>query len=248
MASREPAPFFQLRPLTRRERVLLVATVLLMWAVGFVFWIYQPFTERVTVLKKQMEDERAKLESARAILHQLDAIETKIAELTASMEELDLLVPGDNRAANFLYSCWEWEGLTGAKVLSMTFQAPKEGQGYEEYVVNFSVAGTYEAQVKFLARIEDMNRLVRVDSVSLLPVDPFGSSNEGGSGQGSTEGGDGTAGGGAGSLLPTSDIVTAEYSVHLFVDPAKAAAAAQEAPGEGLIFTLRVGRKTPFLP
>lgn len=256
MGSPEPTPGgLRVRPLTAREKTLIIFAFLLIYAVGFVFWIYRPFTEKIADLRVQLAEERSKLENARTVLHRLEDIEARIAELTKEMQQLDLMVPGDNRVPEFLYACWQWERATGARVRDMTFGAVAATGSYEEYSVNFTVVGTYEAQVGFLARLEGMNRLVRVDSVRLLPQDTSSGGEAGGQGAGGGQAGAGgsTGGttGGAGTGTPshaTADVVTANYVVHLFVDPGKAAQVAQEIPGKDLIFTLPVGRRTPFLP
>lgn len=229
------------RPLTARERSLLIVAFLILYSVGFAFWVYQPFTERIAALELQLAEERSKLENARTILHRLDEIEARITALSTEMEELDVLVPGDNRVAHFLYYCWQWERASGARVRNIIFADPGEVKNFVEYQVDFTVVGTYEAQVNFLAQLEGMDRLVRVDRVILVPQDlTAGDETEGdGSDSGS---------GGLVSSLPSTDIVTSRYVVHLFVDPMKAPEAATEPPGEGLTFTLPVGRRTPFLP
>jgi len=220
VASPEPAPtgFFRMRPLTSRERLVLIVLFLVLYVVGFVILVYRPFTERVSVLETELAAETTKLETARAILHRLDEIETTIETLTTRMAALDRLVPGDNRAAHFLYYCWEWERKSGAKVREMVFQPPAEVGSFQEYLVTFTVTGSYQAHVEFLANIEAMDRLVRVDSMTLEPDEDAGGS------------------------------VTAHYAVHLFVDPGKAEEAAQETPGEGLGFDLDTGRDDPFIP
>lgn len=240
MASPEPAKSpFRFRPLTGRERMLLIVTFLILYGVAFYFWVYQPFTAQIADLRAKYNEERAKLMSAQAIFHRLSEINAKITELNEKLAEFDLLVPGDNRAAHFLYACGQWERTTGARVRRMTFEAPKDTGGYQEYTVQFRVVGTYAAQVKFLAELEGMSRLVRVDSVALFPEDLDA---------GAASGEAGTSGTGPASEFATTDVVTADYTVHLFVDPGKAAQAAEETPGEGLTFTLPEGRGTPFLP
>lgn len=226
MASPEPGRgFLSLRPLSPRERLLIILTFLILYGVGFTYWIYLPYTEEVARLQTQLDKERVKLEAARAVLHRLDEIEERIEVLTAEMERLDLLVPGDDRAAHFLYHCWEWERATGARVAEMVFSAPESVGGYEEYTVRFTVVGTYEAQVGFLSRLEGMDRLVRVDAVRVVPEDAPGVFRS-----------------------PSGDIVTTYYTVYLFADPSKTAQAAQELSDEELTFTLPVGRRNPFRP
>jgi len=226
-AENETPRFLQLRPLSPRERLLLVVMFVILYAVGFFFLVYQPYTERIGELRAKLAQEKAKLESARAVLHDLEEIEAKIAELNAELERLNQLVPGDKRVAHFLYYVGQWEKLTGARVHSMQFSQPAAVGKYQEFTVSFTVVGTYTAQVKFLAQLESMNRLVRVDSVSIMPEVPEG------------EGGTGT---------PPPDMTAAAYVVHLFVDPGKAAQAAAEEPGAGLVFTLPEGRTSPFRP
>jgi Tfp pilus assembly protein PilO len=223
-----------MRALTGRERTLLIVAILILYAAGFVFWVYLPYTERIEVLRAELAREEAKLEAARAVLHRMPDIEARIAALSTEMKEFDLLIPGDNRVPHFLYYCWQWERATGARIRNMTFPDPLKIGSYEEIAVALTVVGTYESHVGFLASIEGMDRLVRVDSVRLLPRDLTQETT--------------TTGGTDGAVYPTADIVTANYVVHLFVDPAKAAQAAQEEPGEGLRFTLPVGRRTVFLP
>jgi len=227
------------RPLTGREQVVLVVLFLILYAVAFGLWVYRPFTETISDLRDRLTVEREKLMAAQAIFHRLDDINARIAELNAAVAELDLLVPGNSRQAHFLYACGQWERLTGARVREMVFTAPSDIGGYEEYMVTFTVVGSYTAQVKFLAELEGMDRLVRVDNVSLLPTDAT---------QAGTGGGEDGGGAGGGQQYATADVVTARYVVHLFVDPSKAAQAAAESPGEGLTFTLSEGRSTPFIP
>jgi len=236
VASPEPrSGIVRFRPLTGREQGVLVVLFLILYAIAFGLWVYRPFTETISDLRDRLRAEREKLMAAQAIFHRLDEINARIAELNAAMAELDLLVPGSNRQAHFLYACGQWERLTGARVREMVFVAPSDIGGYEEYMVTFTVVGSYTAQVKFLAQLEGMDRLVRVDKVSLLPTDI----TQGGTGSGGEEGG---------QQYATTDVVTAQYVVHLFVDPSKAAQAAAEPPGEGLTFTLSEGRSTPFIP
>ncbi len=248
MASPEPTStpgLFKMRPLSGRERTLLIVAFLVLYGVAFYFWVYQPFTEQISGLRVKLEEERTKLVAAQAIFHRLEEINAKIAELEAKMKELDLLVPGNNRAAHFIYACGQWERSTGAKVRDMVFEAPQDTGGYFEYMVKFRVVGTYASQVKFLSKLEAMDRLVRVDNVSLVPEDTELESASGGGGEaGAAEGA---------SPVPSpefavSDVVTADYTVHLFVDPSKAAEAAKEEPGAGLDLDLPEGRITPFLP
>lgn len=229
-----------MRPLTGRERVLLLVAFVIIYAVGFVFLIYQPYTERVSALGTTLKRKQDDLGAAMAIFHRLEEINARIDELSREMSGLDLLVPGDNRAAHFLYACGQWERTTGARVTEMVFNSPVATGDFEEYKVNFSVLGSYTAQVSFLANLESMNRLVRVDSVTLEPAEATTPTEPGeGEETGETP---------TGSAHATTDVVTARYSVHLFVDPSKAAIAAEEEPGAGLTFTLSEGRRTPFLP
>jgi Tfp pilus assembly protein PilO len=244
MASPEPKQgggFLRTRPLSGRERTLLIVGFIAVYAVGFVFLVYQPYTERIAALERTLKQEQDELSAAMAIFHRLDEINARIDELNAQMANLDLLVPGSNRTAHFLYACGQWERQTGARVVDIIFNLPLTTGEYEEYTVNFTVIGTFTAQVGFLARLEGMSRLVRVDSVTLDPQDATAPVDPGG-------GTPGDGGGGSGGTVATTDITTARYVVHLFVDPAKAAAAAQEQPGAGLNFTLDEGRRTPFLP
>ncbi len=254
VASPEPSQaqsFLKMRPLSGRERALLLVLFVILYGVGFYFLVYAPFTERVSALQKTLDEKQGQLETAMAIFHRLDDINSRIAVLTTEMERLDRLVPGDNRAAQFLYSCGQWERQTGAKVRSMAFSPATTTEGYEEYVVQFMVVGTYSAQVNFLASLEGMGRLVRVDSVTVVPNDTTagGGGTVPPSGEGGTEaGGEGTTPPPTGPTYPTTDATTAKYVVHLFVDPSKAAAAAAEEPGQGLTFTLSEGRANPFRP
>ncbi len=218
------------RGLSARERTLLVVAFLVLYSVAFIFIVYQPYTERIGQLRTELAKERDKLEAARSVYHRLRDIEARISELSEEMANLDLLVPGDNRVAHFLYYCWQWERETGARVRNLTFADPVTAGAYQEHEIRFTVHGPYQAQVAFLARLEGMNRLVRVDSVRLLPLEVTKTGSD------------------AAATYAMTDMIVADYRVHLFVDPGKAAQAAQEEPGAGLEFTLPIGRRTPFLP
>ena len=143
MGSPEPAQSaLRMRPLRGVERTLLVVAFFILYAVGFYFWVYQPFTQRIAVLRAELVREEARLEAARAVLHSMPEIETRIATLAEDMEEFDLLVPGDSRVPHFLYYCWQWERATGARVRSITFADPALIGAFEEIAVAFTVVGT----------------------------------------------------------------------------------------------------------
>ncbi len=244
MASPQPVSnFFKMPQLSGRLRVALIVLFLVGYAAGFFFLVYQPYTKRVTELQAQHAESEQRLEAARAVLRRLDEINARIDELNAELATFNTLIPGDNRAAHFLYWCGWWERTTGARVQEMVFNPPTLQGDYQEYTVDFTVAGTYSDQVEFLAKIEAMPRLVRVDSMNLVPEDLVV-----GVDTGSSDGAGALPGDGTGLVVATTDRTLARYVVHLFVDPSRAAEAAAETPGAGLDLTLSEGRTTPFLP
>jgi len=244
VASPQPVSnFFKMPQMSGRLRVALIVLFLVGYAAGFVFLVYQPYTKRVAELQAQHAEAEQKLEAARSVLKRLDEINARIDELNTELASFNTLIPGDNRAAHFLYWCGWWERTTGARVQEMVFNPPTLQGDYQEYTVDFTVLGTYFDQVEFLAKIEAMPRLVRVDSMNLAPEDLVAEGDTG-----TPDGAGALPGDGAGLVVATTDRTLASYVVHLFVDPSRAAEAAAETPGAGLDLTLPEGRATPFLP
>jgi Tfp pilus assembly protein PilO len=244
VASPQPVSnFFKMPQISGRLRVALIFLFLIGYAAGFVFLVYQPYTKRVAELQARHVESERKLEAARSVLKRLDEINARIDELNRELESYNTMIPGDNRAAHFLYWCGWWERTTGARVQEMVFNPPTLQGEYQEFTVNFTVAGTYSDQVEFLAKIESMPRLVRVDSMSLVPEDLAAEGDSGG-----TDGAGALPGDGTGVVVATTDRTLARYVVHLFVDPSRADEAAAETPGAGLDLNLSEGRTTPFLP
>lgn len=239
-------------PLNDRTRLALVAVLLIALAVGLVAWVYRPLVARLDAVGAELHRQREDYAYGQTISARLETIEAEIVEAGQRLAALDRRVPPGNDVPEFIRSCGQSARLAGARIWEISVGDPGQSGQYQVQTARLIVTGSYRAQVAFVAGLEDMERLVRIDTVEMVP----GEWQE-------ARGRFGQPGASFRSSTPAGNVVSALYEVLIFSEAADASAGATSPAtgfpasglpsGDGGTGTPGVGepgsdRESPFVP
>lgn len=116
----------------------------------------------------ESENSQLELQVAR-----LEAAQDRAPELAADLEELRRAVPDDPELAQFILDANEAASDSGVEFLSIAPGVPDRGDGLLPPVITLqiNVSGGYFEVLDYLDRLEDLPRIVVVDSLTLTPND-----------------------------------------------------------------------------
>ena len=106
-------------------------------------------------------------------LARLEASQEKATELMADRDDLRRAVPDEPELAQFILDANDIATNAGVTFLSISpgEPSPNPTGGPPVVTLNVSVRGTYESVIEYLRLLEELPRVVVVDSLSLVPAE-----------------------------------------------------------------------------
>ena len=146
--------------------ILAVVVVLLL----LFFFLIRPRKSDLGELRTQVQAEEDRTQSLTAELARLQALQDKAPQLQAALDEIRDLVPQNNQVPNFLFQVQEAANQSGVTFLNIVPELPKpppEGASVAEVRAQVTVKGGYFAVQDFIRRLTDLDRAVRIDTLSM---------------------------------------------------------------------------------
>jgi Tfp pilus assembly protein PilO len=141
--------------------VAAVAIVALWW-----FFVYSPLGDDLDQAKDDTAAAEAQTASLRAQLQQLEDIEDRSTEIDAEIMRLDSLVPENPDLASFILAANEIALQSGIDWLSITPSPPQaDPSGLGVISMQITIQGGFFQTLDYLNRLENLQRLVIVDSI-----------------------------------------------------------------------------------
>ncbi len=159
----------------KRNVVAVALLVALAITAGWWLFIMGPRNERIGQLEDQRIAARDRESTLRGQISRLREIADKEVSYLFALGQMEAAIPEDPDVAAFLEEVNFLADRTGVELISLNLApptAPAEGQDLYEINVSMSINGQYFEVLGFLYGLEAMERLARVDSVSLTPVPP----------------------------------------------------------------------------
>lgn len=135
--------------LTRREKHLLAALVLLAGAGGFFRWVHVPLVRAVTVQRSQVQELAATLERERAQLAREGDLVAREAAIQGRELAIGTLVPGRHAGAVFVHYLSRIEQQAGVQISSLRAGERKATGELVEVTVELAVTGTFPSHILF---------------------------------------------------------------------------------------------------
>ena len=153
----------------RRKSLLAFLGVVLV-TVGWWLFIIGPRNARISDLEGEHTAAVDAEQRLRVQIRQLEEIRDREVEYLAAVDTLDALIPDRPLLQDFIDEVYALSESTGIDLLSITPALPEQVSDQTELrqiAVSVQVEGRFFELLGFLFGLTDMERLVRVDAVSL---------------------------------------------------------------------------------
>jgi Tfp pilus assembly protein PilO len=156
--------------MSARARMILTAVASVLVLVAFFFLFIKPRQNELGKVRDEVEQEETRTVSLRSELRRLQALQENAPELEAELARFRELVPRNHEVPNFIFLVQEAADEAGVDFVNITPELPKappEGAPVAEVRATIGAGGGYFSIQDFLRRLYDLDRALRVDSVSM---------------------------------------------------------------------------------
>lgn len=154
---------------SRREKILLTLLTLGLPLFLFYQFYYNPSQEKIKILGediKSLELEIAKLES---FVKKEKELTTQLKERKIFLEEVKLILPTEQEIPKLLKDVSLTAKKNGLEILSFTPKGEEKRDYYNVIPFDIHLKGNFYDILKFLNEVERLPRLVKLNSIELLP-------------------------------------------------------------------------------
>lgn len=217
-----------LERLSRREKLMILAGVVLLVSIGLSMFVHQPLKRKTRTLQSQLDEVHTQLQPLQVLARKKAEMETRIAGAEKRLTELVPLVPREKQLPEFILFLFLQERRIQLKINAIEVGAGSTVESFTAFPVSISVTGTYPQLVDLIESIEGLPRFLKIEGLSVSNAAVAASL------------------GAAPATAPVSDSVKVQgyFVVRLYVDDQVEGA---EAPDKAA-FPGTLGRPDPFQP
>ena len=153
-----------------RARMIFTAVASVLVLVAFFFLFIKPRQNELGRVRDEVEQEEIRTVSLRSELRRLQALQENAPKLEAELARFRELVPRNHEVPNFIFLVQEAADEAGVDFVNITPELPKtppEGAPVAEVRATIGAGGGYFSVQDFLRRLYDLDRALRVDSVTM---------------------------------------------------------------------------------
>lgn len=160
--------------MSRRVALITLAAAIVLLVLWFLL-LWGPQGGRLDDARERQDAAEAQNQSLELRLARLQAAQTQAPELMADLDRLRRAVPDDPQLAEFILDANDAASEAGVDFLSISPGAPTVGGALPPVItLNISVSGEYFSVLDYLDRLDDLPRIVVIDSLTLTPGDEGG--------------------------------------------------------------------------
>ena len=156
--------------MSARVRMILAVVASVLVLAVFFFLFIKPRQKELGKVRDEVEQEEARTVSLRSELRRLQALQENAPKLEAELARFRELVPRNHEVPNFIFLVQEAADEAGVDFVNITPELPKappEGAPVAEVRATIGAGGGYFSVQDFLRRLYDLDRALRVDSVTM---------------------------------------------------------------------------------
>ncbi|MBT8199920.1 MAG: type 4a pilus biogenesis protein PilO [Acidimicrobiia bacterium] len=146
--------------------VLVGLVILALW--WFLFW--RGSTATIDDIEADIQTASQEQETLEARIARLLELQRQQGQFDAAVAEISVSIPEDPSEAALLESIRSLARDSGLAIIQLTAIPPAEstlGEGLYEIALNLGIEGEYFRTLQFLFDLEDLDRLIRVDQLSI---------------------------------------------------------------------------------
>jgi len=157
----------KLSALTPLHKGLVVAATFLVLGAGFYFLKYQDQVNKVQKLRVAIADQERKLNSLKQAAVQVAALQKELEQSEEEFKRLLSFLPDQKEIPGLLEKVSQLGAQVGLENILFQPQVEQAKEFYAMIPVRLDLIGTYHELGTFFDRISKLNRILKVDSVTL---------------------------------------------------------------------------------
>lgn len=154
----------------RRVGYIILAVFVILILFLYVQFGVRRNSAQITELKTVHAAVTDSLQRAKAVAARLPEMERRLAVLTKQWEKAQQMLPTEKEMPDLLSSVTRAGEKAGARFLLFQPLATKAEQHYTEIPIQISVRSTYHSLGKFLSDLGELQRIVNVSNLKVVPV------------------------------------------------------------------------------
>lgn len=153
--------------LDKRNKILIVLVSFLLPSVLFYFFYFQPQSEKIAILQKQVASAVEELNKAKNIAKNLPKYKKEFEDTEAEFEAMAVMLPKTQEIPNLLRNISELGKDSGLDFLKFVpgVEVPKDF--YAEIPVDIAIVGPYHNLGSFLDKVSKLDRIVTVNNINI---------------------------------------------------------------------------------
>jgi type IV pilus assembly protein PilO len=174
------SPLFQkIEKLTKVQRMLIIISSFVILLGAFGYFSYYPKYQNISKLKKDLAQEEAKLEKAKANAKELNTWRAKMKSAEEKFNLSKMALPENEEIPSLLASVSQSGKDAGLNFLLFQPKPEEQKDFYAEIPVSINVAGDYHQVASFFDKVGALSRIVNVKDIHIAPLAEHGQTENG---------------------------------------------------------------------
>jgi len=162
--------FSRLENLPRSRKALILVAVLIVICGSYWYFMYQPATQRITEIEKDIEQLDRRIAKYRKQVQELPRLRDNLDEQKRILAHAETLLPETEHAVEQLLA--EIEQLGQAENIAFLSFDPGSTKTHDIYAtrsLSITLEGPFHNLMRFFSRISSLNTLITIESLDLNP-------------------------------------------------------------------------------
>lgn len=162
--------FSKIEKLSKIQRILIFSSVFALIIVLFIFLLYKPKFEKISILNKDLESLEKKLVVAKKNAANLKKFQKKMEEAEVQFQTAMKALPEKEEIPSLLTSISRSGQDVGLEFLEFTPRSEVRKEFYAEIPVSIKVNGGYHDLAIFFDKVARLSRIVNIKDISMSPL------------------------------------------------------------------------------
>ena len=148
-------------------RWLAIPVFVLLLAVLYWYFLYQPYSEEMAALQERITSKRQTVEKNQKIAAQLETFRTQVSELEARLHALLRELPESREIPGMIRQISDLGVRTGLQISLIKPMLELRKEFYAEIPIQVRVKGQYHAVGRFFDDLAHLERVISVDGIQI---------------------------------------------------------------------------------
>lgn len=162
----------QYQSLDKKVKIAILVAALVVPALLFYFFVFDPKTKEQKRLKSQIAQTQADINKAKAAIKRWPEVQRELEEVKAKFEEVVVKFPDSQEIPHLLRSISDLGRAVGLEFMSFAPGAERPQDFYAEIPINMVLRGPYHSVGAFLDRVSKLERIVTAETIKMGRAKP----------------------------------------------------------------------------